>query len=104
MSLHFQRLYDIVRRIPPGRVATYGQIAAMAGHPRAARVVGGAMRLCADPSVPCQRVVCAAGRLAGGFGAGGAAEQAMLLRMEGVPFLPDGRVDLARCRWEPGGE
>jgi O-6-methylguanine DNA methyltransferase len=56
-----------VRRIPPGKVATYGDIAAAAGHPRAARAVGNIMRECRDPGVPCHRVIGAGGAL-GGYG------------------------------------
>jgi O-6-methylguanine DNA methyltransferase len=57
----------VTRRIPPGRVATYGDVAAMAGRPRAARAVGNIMRGCGDRSVPCHRVVGAGGAL-GGYG------------------------------------
>ncbi len=53
----FQAFYDIVRRIPAGRVATYGQVARLAGMPRCARTVGYAMAGCQDPSIPCHRVV-----------------------------------------------
>ena len=57
----FGAFYDITRRIPAGKVATYGQIARLAGMPRCARIVGYAMAACQDPSVPCHRVVGAAG-------------------------------------------
>jgi O-6-methylguanine DNA methyltransferase len=57
----------VVRRIPRGRVATYGDVATLAGRPRASRAVGNVMRHCDDPSVPCHRVVAAAGAL-GGYG------------------------------------
>lgn len=68
MATEFQRrVHSIVRRIPPGRVATYGDIAELAGAPRAARAVGTAMRECGDPGVPCHRVIAAGGSL-GGFG------------------------------------
>jgi O-6-methylguanine DNA methyltransferase len=59
------RVIAIVRRIPRGRVATYGDVAALAGHPRAWRAVGSIMRTCGIPSVPCHRVVGAGGRLGG---------------------------------------
>lgn len=76
------RVLSLVRRIPPGRVATYGDVAAAAGHPRAARAVGNIMRDCRAPGVPCHRVIAAAGRL-GGYG-GYAGLKRDLLRAEGV--------------------
>ncbi len=76
------RVLAVVRRIPPGRLATYGDVAALAGRPRAARAVGNVMRGCADASVPCHRVVAAGGRL-GGFG-GNPALKRSLLRAEGL--------------------
>ena len=97
----FCRIYEIVKKIPRGKAATYGQIATLAGNPRWARVVGYAMRACGDPAVPCRRVVMKDGRLSEGFGRGGAAEQGLLLRGEGVRFLADGRVDMAKCGWRP---
>jgi methylated-DNA-protein-cysteine methyltransferase-like protein len=71
-----------VRRIPPGRVATYGDVAAAAGAPRAARAVGNIMKGCRAPGVPCHRVIAAAGRL-GGYGGSEAMKRA-LLAAEGV--------------------
>ena len=62
-----RRVIAVVRRIPPGRVATYGDVAELAGAPRAARAVGTVMRECRDPAVPCHRVIAAGGDL-GGFG------------------------------------
>ena len=62
-----RRVIAVVRRIPPGRVATYGDVAGLAGAPRAARAVGTVMRDCRDPAVPCHRVIAAGGGL-GGFG------------------------------------
>jgi O-6-methylguanine DNA methyltransferase len=59
------RVLSVVRRIPAGRVATYGDVAAMAGKPRASRAVGNIMRGCADTSVPCHRVIAAGGKLGG---------------------------------------
>jgi methylated-DNA-protein-cysteine methyltransferase related protein len=61
------RVLSIVRRVPPGRVTTYGDVAALAGAPRAARAVGTVMRKCRDPRVPCHRVIGAGGAL-GGYG------------------------------------
>ena len=83
MSGHvFACFRDIVRQIPPGKVATYGQIARLAGMPRCARTVGYAMADCRDPSVPCHRVVGADGSLTGY--AGGVEKKRFLLELEGV--------------------
>ena len=78
----FSRFYDIVRQIPPGKVATYGQVARLAGMPRCARTVGYAMAGCTDPSVPCHRVVGADGSLTGY--AGGIEKKLQLLTIEHV--------------------
>ena len=100
----FSRAYDVVRQIPRGRVATYGQIARVMGDGRKARFVGFAMHASPGMSggVPCHRVVFADGRLAPGFAFGGPEAQRSLLEEEGVSFTGDGRVDLARCQWEAG--
>ncbi|MBT1172076.1 MGMT family protein [Bifidobacterium sp. MA2] len=106
-----ERVYGVVRRIPRGRVATYGQVAALAGAPRAARFVGFALHANPEPGViPCHRVVFRDGSMAPGFAFGGPERQRALLEAEGVVFVPppDGepagaagwRVDLDRCRWE----
>jgi O-6-methylguanine DNA methyltransferase len=76
------RVLSAVRRIPPGRVATYGDVAAAAGVPRAARAVGNIMRGCRAPGVPCHRVVAASGRI-GGYG-GSEELKGALLRAEGL--------------------
>ena len=70
-------MLSVVRRIPPGRVATYGDVAAMAGQPRAARAVGNIMRDCRRPDVPCHRVIAAGGRL-GGYGGNEGLKRALL--------------------------
>lgn len=99
----FQQVYEVVRQVPEGMVATYGQIAALAGAPRRARYVGYALHANPEPgTIPCHRVVFADGRLAEGFAFGGAGAQRALLEAEGATFLPDGRVDLAACRWPAG--
>ncbi len=99
----FSRAHDVVRRIPEGKVASYGQVARLMGEPRRARFVGYAMH--ASPGmaggVPCHRVVFKDGRLAGGYAFGGPDVQRSLLEEEGVGFLEDGRVDMARFCWEP---
>ena len=91
----FSRVYDVVRKIPSGKCVAYGQIAWMLGAPRAARQVGWAMRKCPD-ELPWQRVIKADGAIAGGSYA---ELRRALLEAEGVPFLPDGRVDLKACQW-----
>jgi O-6-methylguanine DNA methyltransferase len=77
-----QRVLSAVRRIPPGRVATYGDIAALAGSPRAWRAVGTIMRECRNPATPCHRVIAAGGAL-GGYG-GNLQLKRELLRAEGL--------------------
>ena len=98
-SSFYQAVYQVTAQIPAGRVATYGQIAFLAGRPRASRIVGGAMAR-APGGLPCHRVIYGAGRLSPPDVFGGPGIQRMLLEAEGVPFLPDGRVDLSRCRWD----
>ena len=94
----FSKVYEIVAKIPYGRVISYGQIARMLGSPRAARTVGWALSVCPD-DLPWQRVVQADGGIAsGGFGE---LRRAMLLE-EGVTFLTDGRVDMDVCAWDGG--
>jgi methylated-DNA-protein-cysteine methyltransferase-like protein len=88
-----------VRRIPRGRVATYGQIAALAGRPRAARAVGHAMHDC-PPGVPWHRVVNASGGISRRARMESMLTQRILLLREGVT-LRNGRVRLARHRWQP---
>ncbi|MDY3869007.1 MAG: MGMT family protein [Pyramidobacter sp.] len=92
----FERVYAVVRRIPRGKVATYGQIAVMLGAPRCARQVGWAMRSCPD-YLPWQRVVKSDGTIAGG---GYASERRERLEREGVPFSHENTVNLALCRWD----
>lgn len=95
MDSFFARVYTVVAEIPYGKVVSYGQIARMIGAPRCARQVGWAMHSCPD-ELPWQRVVKADGSIAGGDYA---QLRKSFLEAEGVPFLPDGRVDLAQCRW-----
>lgn len=94
-----RRIYEVVKRIPYGRVATYGQVAALAGDKNMARAVGNALHRNPDPeNIPCHRVVNAKGELSGAFAFGGASVQAQLLEAEGVQLL-DGRVDLDKYQW-----
>ena len=97
----FGAFYDIVRRIPAGKVATYGQVARLAGMPRCARTVGYAMAACRDASVPCHRVVDRFGGTKACFDTCAPGTQRAMLEAEGVLFRPDGTVDLEHCRWEP---
>ncbi len=91
----FNKIYTVVKSIPRGRVLTYGQVAALAGNPRWARVVGYALHANPDPaSIPCHRVVNREGRLAEAFVFGGRNEQEARLVREGVATLADGTVDL----------
>jgi O-6-methylguanine DNA methyltransferase len=93
------RVLSIVRRIPPGRVATYGDVAKLAGHPRAARAVGNVMRTSKRPDVPYHRVIAAGGRI-GGYGGREALKRALLLA-EGVTVAGMRVRPLDRFRWVP---
>ena len=97
----FALFRDIVRRIPAGKVATYGQIARLAGMPRCARTVGYAMAGCQDPSLPCHRVGDRLGGTKAAFDVHAPGTQQALLEAEGVVFRLDGTVDLERCQWDP---
>ncbi len=91
-----KRIYEAVKKIPRGKVATYGHVAEMAGDKKMARAVGNALHKNPDPeNIPCHRVVNSKGELAGGFAFGGAEVQAKLLRAEGVEVV-DGKVDLEK--------
>ena len=91
-----KRIYEAVKRIPQGKVATYSQVAAMAGNPRMCRAVGNALHHNPDPEhVPCYRVVNVKGELSGAFAFGGSEEQANRLRADGIE-VKDNRVDLKK--------
>jgi O-6-methylguanine DNA methyltransferase len=98
-SAFVQRVLHVVRRIPVGRVATYGDVAALAGRPRAARAVGNIMRDCRRQDVPCHRVIAAGGRL-GGYGGSEALKRA-LLAAEGVVVSGSRVRELDRVTWNP---
>lgn len=101
MGAFNDQVYEVVRQIPMGRVASYGQVARMVGRPRNARFVGYALHANPEPGViPCHRVVFKDGSLAPGFAFGGKDAQRRLLEAEGIGFLDDGRVDMARFAWE----
>ena len=102
MDNFFKEVYEIVAQIPAGKVASYGQIAAMLGNPRAARTVGWAMA--SAPShlqLPCHRVVNREGRLSPDPVFGGYEVQRADLEAEGVVFKADGRIDMKKCLWRP---
>lgn len=94
-----KRIFEAVKRIPRGCVATYAQVAEEAGDRKMARAVGNALHKNPDPqTIPCHRVVNAKGELAGEYAFGGAWKQGEILRSEGVEVI-DGRVDLSKYRW-----
>ena len=100
MAGTFERIYDVVRQIPSGKVATYGQIAALAGNVHWARVVGYALHVNPDPrNIPCFRVVNREGKVSSAFAFGGGNRQIELLRDDGVEVSDDGIVDLSRFQW-----
>lgn len=96
----FQRIYDVVRKIPKGKVCTYGHIALLIGNPRHARVVGYALHSNPDPAtIPCHRVVNRFGEVSSAFVFGGANRQVELLKSEGVHFIDDTHVDMKAHMW-----
>ncbi len=91
-----KRIYEAVKRIPVGKVATYGQVARMAGDKKMARAVGNALHKNPNPlEIPCYRVVNAKGELSGEFAFGGKGRQAKLLQADGIEVV-DGKVDLEK--------
>ena len=98
METTFEKIYRIVRRIPYGRVCTYGQVALLAGNPRWARVVGYALNV-APEDLPCHRVVNRLGGLSDAFEPLGRDSHRLLLELEGVGFTPAGNVDLTQYMW-----
>ncbi|MBR3779796.1 MAG: MGMT family protein [Clostridia bacterium] len=96
----FEKIYDAVKKIPRGKVCSYGQIAAMAGNPRWSRVVGYALHVNPEPGkIPCHRVVTKNGEVSKAFAFGGENMQRILLAEEGIEFLDDGRVDMKKYSW-----
>ena len=96
----FKLIYEQVKRIPKGKVATYGQLAMLAGNPRWARVVGYALHSNPDPeNIPCYRVVNRYGKLSDAFAFGGINRQAELLKADGIELTKDGTVDLEKYLW-----
>ena len=104
MGAFSDRVFAVVRQIPRGKVATYGQIARLIGAPRSARYVGYALRANPSPGddaadIPCHRVVFKDGRMATGFAFGGPNVQQEMLEAEGVSFDDEGRVVMAEHLW-----
>ena len=96
----FEKIYDIVKRIPEGKVCTYGTVAALAGDPKLSRVVGYALHANPDSSsIPCHRVVNRFGEVSRAFAFGGANAQILLLEGEGIVFNDEGKVDLKKYLW-----
>lgn len=98
------KVFEKVKCIPRGKVATYGSIARLIGSPRSARYVGFALRSNPSPgtdsaNIPCHRVVFKDGSMAPGFAFGGPEVQRQMLIEEGVTFKEDGRVDMDACLW-----
>jgi methylated-DNA-[protein]-cysteine S-methyltransferase len=98
-SAFTRRVLSVVRRVPAGRVVTYGDVAALAGRPRAWRAVGNIMRTCGSADVPCHRVVAAGGRV-GGYG-GHEGLKSGLLRAEGLVVSGSRIKDFRTRRWHP---
>ena len=99
-----KRIYEAVKLIPKGKVATYGQVAAIAGDKNMARAVGNALHKNPDPAtIPCHRVVNSKGEMAGQYVFGGAWKQAEILESEGV-HIENNKVDLKVYQWDNWGE
>lgn len=100
MSDFFNRVYEFVKRVPAGKVVTYGDVARAIGSPRASRQVGWALHVNPEPGIiPCHRVVFRDGSLAPGFAFGGREVQKAMLESEGVGFSEEYKVDLNKHRW-----
>lgn len=97
----FEKIYEVVKKIPRGKVATYGQIATLAGNSKWSRVVGYALHANPDPDgIPCYRVVNRFGGLSSAFAFGGINEQERLLRADGIEVRVDGTVNLDEYLWD----
>ena len=105
MGKFFTQVYEVVAGIPHGRVMTYGQISKLLQSPYSAKIVGYAMSSAPrELNLPCHRVLNRLGESAPGAAFGGPGNQRRMLEAEGVPFLPDGRVDLKQVLYEPEPE
>lgn len=98
----FEDVYGIVKKIPKGKVSTYGQIARILGQPTKSKIVGWALHSNPYPGVvPCHRVVNRNGELSGGFAFGGLEAQKKMLEEEGIKFGNNGIIDLKIYLWKP---
>lgn len=98
----FGQIYEVVKKVPKGKVATYGQIARLAGNPKWSRVVGYALHSNPDPqTIHCYKVVNRFGKLSDAFAFNGPEAQKMLLEMDGVKVSEDYYVDLDKYQWKP---
>jgi methylated-DNA-protein-cysteine methyltransferase-like protein len=96
----FEKIYEVVKTIPKGKVTTYGQVALLAGNPHWSRVVGYALHKNPQPGIiPCHRVVTRNGEVAKSFAFGGENVQRELLEKEGIKFKSDGTIDLQKYGW-----
>ena len=101
MSKLVEKIYEVVKDIPRGKVATYKQIATLAGNPRASRVVGYAMKHNTDMSIiPCHRVVGSNGKMVGYSAHKGVSSKIQMLKDEGVIFKNNDMVSLKKSKWE----
>lgn len=99
-SAFTEKVYEVLRKVPKGKVVTYGQLAGLAGNPRAARAVGMAMRTNPDiPATPCHRVVASDGSLTGYSAGQGVSTKKKMLEGEGV-FFKGAKVDLKASQWK----
>jgi len=100
MKNTFEKIYEIVEKIPEGKVATYGQVAALAGNKRWARVVGYALHANPNPEkIPCYRVVTKEGKVSKAFAFGGENLQIDLLKADGIEFQ-EGHVLMEKYQWD----
>jgi len=101
ISAIFNKIYEVVKKNPKGNVASYGQVALLAGNPRWARVVGYALHVNPDPkNIPCHRVVTKDGKLSSAFAFGGENMQKKLLLDEGVAFIDENTVDMENTKFK----
>ncbi len=97
----FAKVYEVVKQIPQGKVATYGMVAMLAGKPHGSQRVGFALHANKDPkNVPCHRVVNRFGKCASGYAFGGESEQQKILEKEGIVFDKNGVIDFNKYLWK----
>jgi len=103
VSSSYTRIYEVVKKIPFGKIATYGQIAEIAGFPRQARMVGYALNaLPEELDIPWHRVINSQGKISIGSGSGRGEYQRSLLENEGITFTLSGKISLSEFRWKEG--